>query len=502
MNPRVFLRLLQLPRTIPFVAFWTAVALLFNRVYFGLAWPREALFVTAAVTLPLLLGITFASCLHAALHRPFALLLPSAGKKFRRAAALGYLVLAAALTFLDRALAPAAPMPALFGLALALLSLACGHRRQGFYRLGAFGGIAGLLLVASAWLVFHLRFASALQPALEASPAWFCLGGLAVASIAFSRGFSRAALRLRAATPYFAVAVTWAAFDRDVMRRQLEELSQFNVRRGRGARHLRRDWTLGRVSPRLRDWLRVLDHQQAMPPRRMLWIGFVVTVVALVTGVGAVSVLAFHGRAQPGGLFLGTLANLTAAPDQLTALARSSFAFLAVAVYAPMFGFNPSRPRLPYPISRTRLAEIVFAHLSVNLVGGLAVRLLAFGLCSFCAQVLVERFNPAGGLAAVVVLGLALLPFLPLSVLASFAAEGTPRNFPVNLRSIGVYLGAVIVLPVARLTASGFLLSPAGAVTCALLTAAGFLWLRQRIRRHYLNCDLNVEAAWASPLAR
>ena len=505
MNLRVYLRLLQPLRTMPFVVFYAAVALLF--IYGALiglpdshrlGWPSETLFIIGAITLPLLLGVALTASVHAVLHRPFALLLPDVSRKMRRAAAFSYLGLALVITQACHWVEPRAPEPALFGLTLGLLTLACANRRRGFPRFVRPETLPGTFAVVAAWLVFHLKFASALLPAMQSTPAVFFAGGCTLSAATFGFGFSRRILRERATTPYFALYTTWSS--PSTFRRYLQERMQFNASRPDRVRRTGRDWPLAAVGPRLRDWLRVLDQQLGVAPVRKQVTLFFKTVVNIGVYIAAFGTLGLFNQAQPFHLndFFTTLGGLTA-PDP------NNFFILIIAVTIPsslipmLLGQGISRPHLAYPLARTRLADLIFSHLSRDLFVGLLVPTLATWTTSLIGQAASQHFYPGLGLPAVAAILLAFSPFLPFVAMNNFPSQRAARKFASRFGLfcfISVFLG---VTTIGLTHGRALILSPAGISVSLLVTAAGLQLLRRRIRRYYATCDLTDGATWAPP---
>lgn len=505
MNLRRFLHLVQPARTLPFVLFFSGFALLKARAFFHLGWPREALFVTASVTLPLLAGVALTGLLHAVLHRPHALLLPDLLPKLRRAAALAYVALAALVTLACRLIEPSAPTGAVFGLSIGLLTLSCANRRLGFPQLKWLGLFSGSLTVAVAWIVFHLRFAHDLLPALQVAPWAFLAGGGTLAATTFSLGFSRRTLRQRATTPYFASPYTWDVFfNRATFSRQVQEQNRFNVSRGIDSQPgSSRHWPLRTVGLRLRDWFRVLDHQRATSPQRLRAVMFVFMLGQI---VGLMAMFRAFGMFTDDKTALATplsalLANLTA-PSLSGRDGFSSIMLIAVVVpplIGVMTGNSSSRPLLTYPLGRDRLAGVVFAHMSRQLLWELISPCLAIWLASLAGQIVAGGYQAGLGLPVIAVILLAYLPFQPLLALGGFGGGPRPAQFAIRGTTFFLGIGAAVWVLLARIKLVDAFLSPAG-IVLSLLAALGTLaLLRWRIQRHYRTCDLTHEAAWATP---
>jgi len=503
MKPRIYLRLLQPARTARFALGYTTSAFLIGHAIFKFDW-HESLFVTGTVTLPLLFGAALTGLLHAVLHRPFAVLLPDLPRKLRRAAAVSYLALATLVTVAIALIEPTAPAPAVFGLALGLLTLSCANRRQGFPRIMILGVLSGSLALIFALLVFHLRFAHGLLPALQAAPWAFFIGGSATAAALFSFGFARRTLRERATTPYFATAYTRASgIDIPAFRRQIQEETRFNFDRGIRKSRPGRDWPLSFVGPHRRDWLRVIDHQRAISPARFHIGMFSVLVIVIIIEVGMFGTLGLlhQPRSFHVADFLAVLASMTApASAGISELSN----LLIIAVFLPvsmpmLLGTTFSRPLLSYPLARVRLAKVVFAHTCRDLLVGLLVPSLAFWASSLAGQVANGNLHPGLGLPAMAVIVLVFVPFLPLLALQNYPGRTPARKLASRLGlffSFAVFLGLVTVV---RLKWSHFILSPGGVFVSLLTTIAGLNLLRSRIRRHYGTCDLIDEAARTPP---
>jgi hypothetical protein len=507
MNLRVYFRLLQPLRTVLFVLFYAAVALIVIYAFFRLGWPTETLFISGAITVPLLLGVALTSSVHAVLHRPFALLLPDVLRKMRRAAAFSYIGLALVVTLACHWIEPRAPEPALFGLALGLLTLACANRRRGFPRFGFPGTIPGTFAVAAAWLVFHLKYASTLLPSMQSTPAVFFAGGCTLTAATFGFGFSRRILRERATTPYFALNTTWASLcNQSAFRRYSKEQIQFNASRGIIAPCTGRDWPLATVGPRLRDWLRVIDQQLGVSPVRKQFTLFASMVTMIPVQIAAFGALGLFNQPQPFHLsdFFAALGGLTApnpnGPDNFFIL------IIAVTIFptaTPMLhGQLISRPRLAYPLARTRLADLIFLHLSRDLLVGLLVPALAVWTSSLIGQVVSRHFHPGLGLPAVAAILLAFSPFLPFVAMNNFSHQSAAGKFASRL---GLFFFVCLFFGVTLIGVThgrALILSPAGISVSLLVTAAGLERLRRRIRRYYATCDLTDGATWAPPFGR
>lgn len=155
------------------------------------------LFCVLGCLLPLALGLTLAQAFHEPFHCPFGMVLPRARLRFLVCHGCIAVLVALAVAAGAHELRPLAPMSALFGLAIAAVSLWVpyepGFRWQGS-RLAFF--------VLCALLVFSSFHSAQLPDFLGANSLLVCATGVAVALLCFSLGYSRERLRRRALTPW------------------------------------------------------------------------------------------------------------------------------------------------------------------------------------------------------------------------------------------------------------------------------------------------------------
>ncbi|MFZ1056772.1 MAG: hypothetical protein WAN79_13955, partial [Opitutaceae bacterium] len=138
-----------------------------------------------------------------------------------------------------------------------------------------------------------------------------------------------------------------------------------------------------------------------------------------------------------------------------------------------------------YPISRNRLARVVYGLMLVQLAIALFVPASALFLASLVGQIISSRFLPAYGLPGVSTLMIPLLVLLPLILsIVPFA-----RSY---WRLIGYIISIVLFscLYDLRWHWIPFALTPLGVAAILILAAAGLALLRRRLLRHYRSCDL------------
>ncbi len=477
MNLLVYLRFLRPVRSLVGVAIYTAVAGNCGRYVLKLD-PGTAWFIALAVALPLLLGILIAGAAHEPMHRPFAQILPNIRQRQRNAATASVLIGALAATCAATWAAPAVAPVATFGLACALIALPCIDRHQ------LLGNQAAPMAAFLGWLFAGKALGPNLARAMNATPGLFLLGGLAVGVASLTRGFSRASLRARAHTLFLAypTGAFSLLFHRDMMANWQAEVIAHSRRQGKGSAAVGRDWSGRSVGATSLDWMRVFWHANfgARPRGSFLRVQSTFVIMTLAYAVIMPGALKLMGQAE----FWPTLAQLSGPDPKSFPAAKNSAAlcllvqsFTAVACVCLVF-----RPQLAYPVSRARLARVVFGLAAAQWAVALVLPAATIFLVSLAGQAVTGRFLPGLGVPGLLAVDLPLAVLLPLLV-----AAGTLRR-PVQRILAAVPIGmALMLLAFARphfvLTLPG-LLGGLGATTASLW----LLW--HRLRGQYATIDL------------
>jgi hypothetical protein len=142
-------------------------------------------------------------------------------------------------------------------------------------------------------------------------------------------------------------------------------------------------------------------------------------------------------------------------------------------------------PQLAYPVSRERLARVVFGLSLVQLVVALALPAAAVFLLSLLGQIVSGHFWPAYGLPTIVALDLALAVCLPLLACAGSFSRPIVRiiwAIPVAF--------AILIAVITRGNWTPFVLTVSGGIATVAVASAnvGLLW--RGLRHHYRTCDL------------
>ena len=500
MKLQFYLRFLRPLRSLLFVAIYTAIAESWGQYFLHLDW-GTASFLALAVAVPLLLGFFIAGAAHEPMHRAFALTLPNLRQRQRTAAGVSVLIAALASTWAATWIAPTVTPIATFGLACALIAPACIDRHQRFR--GVSAPVVGFL----SWLCLGLAAAEKLPVVLNRFPWLFLLGGIAVFTVSLQQGFSRKTARIRAHIPFIAYQTNFCSylFHHDMPARWTAEILVHRAKLKNGRASTGRDWPLAIVGPRLRDWLRVLDQQLGVSPVRKQVTLFVSVVIMITVQIAVFGALGQFNQSQPIHLanFFAALARLSAPtsvePDKFYSL------LIVIATFPtliPMLhGQIISRPRLAYPLARTRLADLIFLHLSRDLLVGLLVPALAIWTSSLIGQVVNRHLYPGLGLPAVAAFVLAFSPFLPFVAMNNFPCQRTSGKFASR---IGLFCFICLFLGVTTIGLTQgrtLIFSPIGISISVLVTGGGLERLRRRIRRYYATCDLPDGAKWAMPFS-
>ena len=481
MNLRTYLRFLRPVRSLLVIAVSTWVAFSGEGPWFNIAG-ETSLFLALTTALPLLLGFAIAGAAHEPMHRPFFLLLPDGTRHLRNATVLAVAVVACAVTGAVAHVEPSVSPFATVGLVAGLIALPCIDRHQSFEGMAG-GGIAFL-----GWIVFNLTAGGLLRPAMMAAPWAFLLGGFALTAASLAWGFSRRHRRERAETPFISFQSIFCMFHPRLTARRMEGLTPYHTRCGKISFPIGRDWPVRSVGSSTRAWMQVFWHAFAGRRRRnnfftiQLALVFPVIVwglfMALFTGnshtvsdgwqnlaaLASSTPMRPHSSAASSGWILGALMQFGAA----------AFSFLMV-----------PPPQLAYPISRERLARVVFGLSLVQLTVALTLPGATIFLLSLLGQIASGHFLPGGGLPSIVATDLALAVGLPLLACTDSFNRSAMRVFwavPVGIVTLVAVLACIFWMP--------YVLTFPGIAVAALVGSASVGLLRLCLRRHYRTCDL------------
>lgn len=445
---------------------------------FHLSWePRWLL--SWLVVAPFLLGAFSVAPLHEVLHLRGSLMLPKLGAALRRWHLIAGGVVVWLFAGLTKAFVPEVPFVASVGLASAAFALPCFNRhRRGWLDAYAWGVLAlvALVSVSGARRVYDFSLA---QP-------WTVgVAGLAIAQAALLAGFSRRSIRSRQ-KDYF------ASFQSRLFCPKIAERSRKLLVDEKGRRERSRTWCYGQNDGSLFSWLRVAWYVR-LGHRRHPWLTLVLaSLLVPLQVVAAASVFMFldGGAASPKAWFDALISlGETRALGGETETKVAVFVLVLTPMLSLCVAISDLFPRLHYPLSRTRTAELHFAFTMIQVVVAFFAPLLAFLAAFWLALALTGRGLGVAPLAPVATPSLVMLVFVPLILLAEF------------FRNKWLYIAVAIavgVVGVAGAAASFFfpeMLSLGGAVGGAALFGCFAALYRYRLERHYATGDLVLEAS-------
>lgn len=493
MNLLVYLRFLRPLRSLLVIAIYTGVAELWGHQLLHLD-TGTASFLALAVALPLLLGVFIAGAAHEPMHRTFALVLPNIRRRQRSAAIFSLLIAALAATCGATWAAPTVSPVATFGLACALIALPCLDRRQ------LMGGLTGVLAPCLSWLLLGVATGAKLTLALNAAPWLFLLGGLAFSVASLIQGFSRESLRVRSDTLFIAYQTNFFSyfFHRGMLARWQAEVAARKNKRKKRSSTPARDWTVRAVGATSLDWMRVLWHVNFGARKRgsFLHVQLRFAVVIFVSVVALLGFTYFFGQKE----YWATLAQ-SAAPDPKFFMTNAATGggvnfMILLPGMATLCALTLFPPQIAYPISRARLARVVFWLAATQWAAALMVPAATIFFISLIGQAMSGKFLPGLGLPALLAVDLALAVLLPLMV-----AAGTVRRSSFRILAAVPIVFAIISVGVTRYLWSSYVLTLPGILSMLVATAASQWLLWHRLRRQYAISDLPLASEFANSLA-
>jgi hypothetical protein len=498
MTLRTYIRLLRPLATLPSIASCTFLAYGFGSGFHRML-NRPAAFLALGTALPLMLGIMLAGAVHEPMHRPFALLLPGNTRAFRRITVIALLVLAGFVTSAAALIDPALSPFACFGIACALLALPCLDRRL---KIGGVGWALGAWII---WMGLNYYAGALVQPAILAAPWLFFFGGVGIAAAALARGFSATDRHQRAETYFIPFPHSLALlFDQRSNSRQIQQLLLNSQRRRAKPAAFGGDWTVHSVGSTTREWMQVFWHAHLGHIRSyatfagyQLRIGATVAIAVLLAPLFFVPLMwlgnvPFHF--QDYWLNLTWLTSMEPPPEsQQLKSPLQLFCPMILPGIAALIGMTIVTPRWSYPLSRDRVAAIVFSLTVRQLTLALALPTVAVFSCSLLGQFISGRMQTNCGLNSIAAMTLLLIVYLPLMACAAAFRSHLARF--LWSAPLGIATGAAALQ---RHLWTEAILSWPGIVTALLASGAAFTLLWFGLRHSYRTNDLIFSR---SPLA-
>ena len=484
MSLRVYLRFLRPLRSLVVVACFTFAVWAYSGQMVLHLDLLTAKFMALSVALPLLLGIFIAGAAHEPMHQPFALTLPNIRCRQRTSAAVSLLIAALAVMGTSRWITPTVAPLATFGLAGGLIALPCLDRRQ--YLAGTAASWAAFLIC----LLTCILVGAKLAVAMNAAPWLFLLAGLAFASACLAQGFSRSSLRIRANTLFQShqtLLCSYSVFDLPMIASRQAEIRANRIRQNPNDQIQGRDWTVRTVGTTALDWIRVISHATFGSRKHSSFLGVQLHNAALTFGmIIGLSWAAHFFCGLEYWVFLAQLPELN--PNLATSVATAGAltgAILIQPIMAKLCASQLLSLQIAYPISRDRLAHVVFVQTTTRWVAALLVPSAVIFIVSLLGQVVSGRFLSGLGAPALLSLNLFLAVLLPLVVTAN-----TSRRAIYRFGAESLFIAAVVLSASSGNHWSNTLFTLPGILIVLVAVAASQWLLWHRLHRHFATTDL------------
>lgn len=484
MSLRTYLLLLRPIRTLALAAFILPTLFVLIGAVLG---PSNAEFVFVALCLvtPLTLGSLLIAPLHEVAHRSSFPLLPGAGRHLHAGHFIGFGVAALLLGALAALCVSVVPGHAACGLVIACLALPLlnPNRAMGF---GASAVFVPVLIIS---LILATAGHHPLIQLGTAAPWLLFVGGIAVAYTCFRIGFDPARLRARSANPfYYAPQSTLLFVGTDVLQHaQAEALHRREHRRSRAGV----DWAKGTFRDTLHGWLSVLHHARFGQSRLSCSSisVFFATAAGLVAGLFTIVFLDAGLDSQKWEAYCRLLVETARGSGEITnSDIRLSFIVVPLVSYSIVLASAvlAGVPPRPFPIARSRLANVLFLAFErrtlLALAGGIVGTAAVLAMAALVANepwsfALLHRFLP---LPVVALIAANLLP------MAVFSRGALTQIFFGLLAFPGFIIATFAIV----FRDSGSSSSVFSIAIFSILTLASLAFTWSTFRRHYRTCDL------------
>ncbi len=481
MNLRVYLRLL---RPLPNLTWALAMSGGLSRFATlpNASHPSSANWLALAGLFPFCWGAALATAAHAGMHRPFFPLLPNAYARVRRETLVA-LTLSIAGTVLALHWIGQVSLLANLGLVSAMMVWPLCNRHTPRWQLWF-----------SVPLIVVILVSGRLEHVLLSAP-WIAGPlGIALAALAFWRGFRADRVRERAEIPFSSVGWSFSVIGNSAAtRRAMQEtmLARAKVGQSREITMQLPAFTGSTVS-----WMRLLwlSLGRFTFPRQQIVFA---VIFALEAALLPLIMLPFVH--VPKALYWQALLDLGRGTPQLVTHSAASLTNMSALglgmgmVFSSLAGMPP---RIIYPVSRARLGQVVFAVAATQLIGGLvAIAVAALGMC-LLVQAITGEWLADGGIVAIGCFAFAMLPLLPLIALSRTFVGAIWRVLPP------IAMGATgVVLASSRSFWITALRTPTGMLIQLGVTLLAFSIMYFRFRRYYSRCDLLHDLRLGTPMA-
>ncbi len=450
---RIFLSVFRPVRTVCLLAFYGAwfpwsIVNTARAMHFvpHLAMSAEY-FLICAVIGPMISGFILAAPFHDAMHASLFPLIPGAARRLANWHALCAAEYAILCAFVLRLLDSEIPFPAVFGCALLGLSLGAAnvHDRRP-KAIGRTRILLGVCLLAACGAI---RVGDHFRAAVIAAPAVFFVVPAAVGVFLFGLGYSRSRARARGRNPYLSI-VTLIYCPSALRCRHTQKIRQL-MQEGKADKTSSDNYAVS-IDGSLRSWL-AAHHRITMIGRKrsggsmQLW-SFFVGVGYPLLGAALFGLVLNRTFGVAG--FWRQLARIIA--QVAPAGGSSSDEFMGEAcVFIPLIsvlafvfaGLIPTYPAIRFPVSRRRLASLVYVS-SIRQFSTVILWYLAgtLSVTALAAELSGSRVIPP--LLSYAYVALILLPVVPLLKTFNLIIRGPLSFIPIVLIAVLVALVGII----------------------------------------------------------
>lgn len=442
--------------------------------------------VALAVALPLALGLFIAGAAHEPMHRPFALLLPAIRKRQRKFAVISVLVASVATTLMTIwATAAFVPPMATAGLACALTALPCLRQNGPGGRVASIGTYTLLICL---W--FGASIGTELALLMNAVPWLFLLGGLIIGVVSILRGFSRESARVRAHTLFLSPqTVLFSYAFRSGMRTENQAVPLIPHKKPPLGSRQNSRWTVRLVGSAPLDWMQVLWHANFGARMRgsFLRIHLRFSVVIAIYGFTMTGIMYLFDDSKGYWDYLAQLASPHRASDGILAMLLQPCSAMIIIL-------GLVTPTIIYPISRYRMARVIFWHSALLSTLALTIPLAVIFFISVIGQIFSGIFLPGYGLPSLLAVDLLLTIFLPLILVL-----GTIQTPFLRIVAAVPVIGMLMLMSGFRSHWSNHVLTLPGCVLMLTLAAITQWLFWHRLQHEYATADLTRQTALITP---
>jgi len=427
----------------------------------------EAVLPTLVVALPLIGGLFAAGAAHEPMHQRFAMLLPGLRRSMQAKTTIIVIIMTVAVTWLTFRLWPEIPVGASFGLIVAAMAAPClGQHRHP-------GNKWELLLLVLLWALTVGIGGTRLSAAMNTVPWLWLVSGVGAAGAFFALGFSTEVCRLRAGTRFLAPQTMF--FNLSIMRDLILERQMAAKQKTSRCDEMWRIAQARRRRVTTWDWVAAMRFGQVGNARQIpMWKAMLRMVLACIVGL---AVILFIGGKVQGGPNISIL--------------------FIVIYYNGLMQMGQIASPMVFPVSRSRLASLVFWRQLELMVFILCLPLLAIAATSWGVYAVAGVGKWFITPQSIMGVGLLSAPFFPLLMACGALLRKSHRVTSALIVGLGT-----IMLVSAHSFLQSWVLSVPGVLTLGSLTTLGLILLRWQLSVWWGRVDLSDPTTYSSASPR